>query len=180
VGRALIPEIKLLIGSSDAIPDGRALICESNELAREGSAVTAGTPDGKTPVGRALSCESSELRPTAFVGSALISEIKLLSGSPETAPLGRALICEIKELTNPDGTTGTPDGTTPVGRELSCESSELSPAGFVGNAFISETREPSPETAPLGRALISESKELNNPDGIAVTAGATPLGRPPT
>jgi hypothetical protein len=53
----------------------------------------------------------------AFVGRALISEIKLLMGIPETASEGRALIWEIKELTKPDGIA--PDGTIPVGRALS-------------------------------------------------------------
>jgi hypothetical protein len=106
-----------------------------------------------------------------------MSEIKLLSGSPEAAPEGRASICETRELTTPgislgmEVTTGT---LTPLGRPLITDNRELMSAGRPDGKALGN--------APPGRALITEIRELNcgPSEGRAVAAGRlTPLGRAP-
>jgi hypothetical protein len=75
------------------------------------------------------------------VGRALISEIRLLKGSPETAPEGSALMAETREL-------------SAAGLEGRALRSETRPPGpFVGAARILDIKEPTPDTAPEGSPL---------------------------
>jgi hypothetical protein len=111
------------------------------------------------------------------VGNAFTSEIRLLSAAPE----GSVLICDNRELTRPVGSAvapgktfdGTrPDATTFDGSALIWDSSELSATALVGSTLTSEIKELSPPgTAPLGRALTCDSKELTNPDGTGAFVG---------
>jgi hypothetical protein len=187
VGSALMPDTTLP-RSDTAPPLGRAPTCDNNEFARsDGSAVAAipegRTPDGKTPDGRALTCERSELitGAGAFVGKALISDIKLLRAGT-APPEGSAPMLESNELNTPVGsaesagfvgtarsseTTDPTPEIAPEGSALSCEAKELSAAGLVGRALMSEIKLliGTAETTFEGIALICDIRELTRPEG---------------